>query len=269
VKLEYQSSLSRVVHHVHSFGREAHAVLSGLPERAAIFILRRATMINNNAELAYLACMAELRKTTRGGRLERLSLENGGGFAEKKFMTNVWWPIFGHFDGLHPEHEIMDEKDGPRYLDFAYFSGAVQLCIEIDGYGTHWRDAGRRAFSDHLKRQNQLVIDGWKILRFAYDDVAEKPRHCQQVLLQFLGKWSIVDPKQGSNPAFINLIHQEITKLAYGRDVISPYQVAKVLGISGKTAAKHMRGMMNLGVLTPAWGKKKRIKGYRLTPNRQ
>jgi hypothetical protein len=32
------------------------------------------------------------------------------------------------------------------------------------------------------------MLDGWTVLRFAFDDIADKPRQCQQMLLQLHGK---------------------------------------------------------------------------------
>ncbi|XEC95339.1 hypothetical protein AB6A23_01805 [Paenibacillus tarimensis] len=82
-------------------------------------------------------------KQSTGNRLKRLQTENGHGHAEKAFMRTVWWPVFHHFDGLEPEYELRDFKDGVRFLDFAYISGSMKLAIEIDGYGPHWRDLSR------------------------------------------------------------------------------------------------------------------------------
>ncbi|MNZ35745.1 hypothetical protein D3C78_531490 [compost metagenome] len=45
-------------------------------------------------------------------------LQAGHGHAEKLFLENVWWLAIGHFEHLHPEYEVMDYKDGFRYLDF-------------------------------------------------------------------------------------------------------------------------------------------------------
>ncbi|MNJ03778.1 hypothetical protein D3C76_1503230 [compost metagenome] len=43
------------------------------------------------------------RTGERRGRLER-----GHRDAEKLFCENVWWPLRGSFDDLHPEFEVLD-----------------------------------------------------------------------------------------------------------------------------------------------------------------
>ena len=74
-------------------------------------------------------------------------------------------------------------------MDFAYIRPAIQICFEIDGYGPHLKNISRWQFSDNLERQNQLVIDGWTVIRFSYDQVKEKPRRCQQIVQQVIGRW--------------------------------------------------------------------------------
>lgn len=102
------------------------------------------------------------------------------------FLQKVWWPAFSQFDHLHPEYELVDFRDGKRYLDFAYLRDSIRLAIEIDGFNAHAAGVSRWQFSDHLVRQNHLVIDGWS-MRFSYDDVKDKPRMCIQMLQQFFG----------------------------------------------------------------------------------
>lgn len=38
----------------------------------------------------------------------RARLERGHRHAEILFLNKVWWPLRGHFEGLHPEYEVMD-----------------------------------------------------------------------------------------------------------------------------------------------------------------
>ncbi len=54
------------------------------------------------------------------------------------------------------EHLAVRERERERRL------------LEGRGYGPHWRNVSRIQFSDHCRRQNDLVIDGWKVLRFSY-----------------------------------------------------------------------------------------------------
>lgn len=187
------------------------------------------------------------------------------GHAEKMFLDRVWWPAFRTLEGLHPEYEVKDFKDGTRFLDFAYLAQGMKVCIEIDGYGPHWRDADRRKFADNLMRQNHLVIDGWLVLRFSYDDIIERPRSCQQVLQQLLGKMSMVS--SASAKVLLTPIERYIAKLAYGSpDIIKPEHVVMALGIHRETACKHLKSLVVKGILLPVKPESKRVYSYMVNP---
>ena len=58
------------------------------------------------------------------------------------------------------------------FLDLAY--PEIRLGIELDGHA--WHSTVRQRQRDN-ERQNQVVMADWKILRFTYNDVAERPEY--------------------------------------------------------------------------------------------
>jgi very-short-patch-repair endonuclease len=203
-----------------------------------------------------------LERHCRSGKGERLRrLREGHGHAEKLFLEQVWYPAFRHFEHLHPEYEVSDYRDGTRYLDFAYIAHPLYLCIEIDGYGTHARDLDRRQFSDQLLRQNHLTIEGWRILRFAYDDVHDKPRMCQQVIQQFFGRMhGGSDEGTSLTPA-----EKEIVRFAMRKQAaISLGEAASVLSVGAKSARNSLRSLVRKQILSPVSGER-RHHAYRLS----
>ena len=66
-----------------------------------------------------------------------------------------------------PEHEVLD---GRYRVDFAWPERRV--AVEVDGYEHHssWDD-----FRHDRQRQNDLVLGGWVVLRFTWDDVCRRP----------------------------------------------------------------------------------------------
>lgn len=196
----------------------------------------------------------------RQGERER-RLREGHGHAEKAFVEKVWWPAFGHFRQLHPEYEVTDFKDGYRYLDFAYLRSGLKLAIEIDGYGPHLRGISRDRFSDQCRRQNDLILDGWKVLRFTYDDVCENPRYCQQTLQQFMGRWL----GEADNLRQINYQERELLRqfLRAGRP-LTPGDICQTMGVENKTARKWLRQLLEKRWIQPASGSV-RIRSYRLS----
>ncbi len=57
-----------------------------------------------------------------------------------------------------------------RRLDFAYPD--LKIAIEIDGYSIHSR---REVFLDDRRRQNELELAGWLVLRFTFHDLRAHP----------------------------------------------------------------------------------------------
>lgn len=194
-----------------------------------------------------------------GERLRRL--KEGHNQAEALFLRQVWCPIFYNFNYLHPEYEVDDFKDGKRYLDFAYIRPGIRICFEIDGYGPHLKNISRWQFSDSLERQNQLVINGWNVIRFSYDQVKEKPRRCQQIVQQIIGLWLADELDYGS----LSLIEKEVLRLAVRKaEVIYPKEIEKYVKRSEKTVKKILAQLVYKKILTPASGKS-RVRSYRVS----
>lgn len=198
--------------------------------------------------------------TSRQGERER-RLREGYGHAEKLFAEKVWWPAFRNLQHLHPEYEVNDFKDGYRYLDFAYIRSGLLLAVEIDGYGPHLRNISRLQFLDHSRRQNDLILDGWKVLRFTYDDVKESPRYCQQTLQQFMGRWLGEEQKIVE----ADYIEKEMIRLFLrtGRP-ITPGDICRYMGVENKTARKWLRHLAEKHWIQPASGNE-RLRSYLLT----
>lgn len=60
---------------------------------------------------------------------------------------------------------------------------ASRLAIEADGYEFH---SSREAFERDRSRQNQLIISGWKVLRFTWRQLHEDPVWCGEQILRAL-----------------------------------------------------------------------------------
>lgn len=211
-------------------------------------------------EAAWVKWIKECSKHRRGESIRRL--EEGHGHAEKLFLEVVWWPTFGSLDYLIPEYEVNDFRDGNRFLDFAYIRGPLRLAIEIDGFGPHWQNINRRKFSDNLLRQNHLQIDGWRILRFSYDDLKERPRMCQQLISQFIGRWF------GGTRIFLtdlSIMEKEIVKFGICCDPkLTPQKVCTLLGIEQQKSRKLLHALVEKGILLAGGDGKKRIFSYRV-----
>jgi hypothetical protein len=216
-------------------------------------------------EDAYRKFMQFHTASRSGERLRRL--QGGYGHAEQAFLRNVWWPAFGHFDGLHPEYEIRDYNDKFRYLDFAYIQRLFRIAIEVDGFGPHVQNASRWQYTTSHRRQNQVLTDGWHLLRFTYDDVQDYPRICQQAIQQLLGRLL----GQVSITQLLSLPtanEREVVRLALqSEDPFTPSAVRELLNLSDETVHKLLHQLVSKQWLQPARGTH-RIRSYVLHPSK-
>lgn len=213
-------------------------------------------------EDAYEKFMLLHVKGRSGLSLKRLTEDHGE--AEKLFLQKVWWPVFSNFDHLVPEYGVRDFRDGMRFIDYAFLRGRVRLAIEIDGFESHAQKITRPDFSDDRTRQNHLLLDSWKLLRFSYDDVKDKPRNCEQTIQHSMGKWF------GSISSHFNklsLEERKIIRTALRNDgKIKPSDVCAVLDVEQQKARNLLRSMLAKGILIPGGRGTHRMHLYLLSP---
>jgi len=214
-------------------------------------------------EFAYEKWLNKHIKMNSGERKRRLA--KGIGHAQKMYLLKVWWPLFGNLNEMIPEFEVRDFKDGYRYLDFAWQLNAANVAIEIDGFGPHWRNIDRWQFADHLRRQNDLILDDWIVLRFSYDEIMEHPRKCQQTILQAKGKWGHVPHSAHSANDPIDRAILDYAARAGGP--FSPADAAERLGWNRVTIVRRARDLSAAGKLISAVPGKQRNRRYVLNPS--
>ncbi len=56
----------------------------------------------------------------------------------------------------------------------------LRIVLEADSFEWH---GGRSALARDARRYNTLVVDGWLVLRFAWEDVMHDPRYVRAVLV--------------------------------------------------------------------------------------
>lgn len=131
-------------------------------------------------EEAYEAMIEFHLKRRQGERKARL-LRNRPG--EKLTLKNMWWPVFGNLDYIHPEYEVIDYFGRSRFIDNAFLPPyGLMLGLESDGYEFHAQNMTREQFCYERNRDTFLTGLGWRILHFANDDLRHRPEICRQLL---------------------------------------------------------------------------------------
>jgi hypothetical protein len=207
----------------------------------------------------YESWLEQQRKNLTGEALRRLN--EGHAHNEKLFVQDLWLPAVGNLDFLDAEYEVTNFRDGFFYLDFAYIRPPYLINWEVDDFSSHAKNVSRRSFEYERERQNQLVLDGWQIYRFPLDAIKEKPRRCQQLIQQVLGKLY----GAGVNTDLkLSLKHREI--LRFARQIQRPFmpqEVCELLDIKDQHARKLLHELVQSKLLLPASGSS-RIRTYRL-----
>jgi hypothetical protein len=197
----------------------------------------------------------ERRLGERRGRLER-----GHQHGEKLFLRNVWWQLHDHFDDLHPEYEVMDWRGRSYFADFAYMPGNLKFLWEIKGFGPHVQDMDRKRYCDEINREMFLQALGFRVVSFAYDDVANRPDTCIALLRMLLSRYRPSQPP--INRAV--LAEQEVIRLAvqFARP-IRPIDVSQHFAINHRTAIRYLHALCTKGWLRPVIsGKQTKITQY-------
>lgn len=105
---------------------------------------------------AYSRFMKEQIAASTGERKRKLMDE---GNMQKFCFCFMCGGLLPGIFGVYMRNEIRDFKDGWRYLDFAYITSTVRICIEIDPYGTHSHQARNGRSSNHRVEDRYAVAD--------------------------------------------------------------------------------------------------------------
>ncbi|WP_235550434.1 DNA-binding response regulator [Paenibacillus sp. Soil750] len=207
----------------------------------------------------YESWLEKQRKNLGGEALRRLN--EGHAHNEKLFVHNLWLPAVGNLDFLHAEYEVTNFRDGFFYLDFAYIRPPYLINWEVDDFSSHAKLVTRRSFEYERERQNQLILNGWQIYRFPLDAIKEKPRRCQQLIQQVLGK---LYGGGVTTDVKLSLKQREILRFATQiQRPFMPQEICELLAIKGQHAWKLLHELVQFELLLPTSGSS-RIRTYRL-----
>jgi very-short-patch-repair endonuclease len=120
---------------------------------------------------------------------------------------------------------------GAHRVDFAYPS--ARLLIEVDGRATHGTAA---AFEADPVRQNDLVLDGWRVLRFTWAQVTQRRKYVAETVRHALRQ----DPEAEGPP---DMEVETGTRSA----TVKARTVTEVLELDGATFRDLVRSSPDMG----------------------
>ncbi|MCL6605218.1 MAG: winged helix-turn-helix domain-containing protein [Paenibacillus sp.] len=195
------------------------------------------------------------RKGERKSRLER-----GHGHGERMFLEQVWWPMFGQMQHLHPEYEVADWRGRPYFIDFVWKPGQIKFAIEVKGYGPHVQNMDRTRYRQELNRETFLQIAGFRVVAVPYDDLEANPELTISLLRSLLTPCLVMNSEGES---FARL-EREIMLVAIRSDgFIRPTDLVHELGVNYRTVIRHVKSLCEKGKLKPIYaGKSSKVCRY-------
>jgi hypothetical protein len=209
------------------------------------------------AHEAFIRSHLERRSGERKGRLER-----GHHHGEALFLKNVWYPLHGHFDHLHPEYEVLDWRGRSYFGDFAYLPGNLKFIIEIKVFGPHVQEMDRKRYCDELNREVFLQALGFRVVSFSYDDVAQRPDVCITLLRMLFSRYQpLLLPVSRTS-----LAEKEVVRLALQlARPIRPMDVKEHFDVNYRTAMRLLQGLCAKELLYPVVsGRGIKVRHYQL-----
>lgn len=106
---------------------------------------------------------------------------------EQIFVEDIFYPYAGEngLDYLQAQTPFDDSECRTRKLDFTVSTNRYNYVIEIDGYTYHAEGAARvtpEYFDDLLMKHNDLILNGYILIRFSYNQIRNHPDLCINTL---------------------------------------------------------------------------------------
>lgn len=185
----------------------------------------------------------------KGERLD--ALKRGHGYGNRLFVEKIWWPLLGHFKGLHPEYEVRDWRGRAYYVDFMLLIGSIRIVFEIMDYGSHGTD--RTKYRLDMNRGLFLQSQDCLVFYISLDELKENPSFIQSVVRNILSPYSAaIGDKLGTSERKFSKIERDLMRIAIRNNrLIRPVTAAKELELDRYTVTKYCRSLVNKGKFRP------------------
>lgn len=185
-------------------------------------------------------------KRRQGERLD--ALKRGHGFGNRLFVEQIWWPLAGHFHGLHPEYEVKDWRGRAYYADFMWRAGSVRFVFEVMDYGSHGTD--RTKYRLDLNRGLFLQSQDCSVHYISLDELKENPAFIFSALRGILAPYLAADSGAARLSAgkTYSKLERDLMKAAIRNNrILRPTEVARELELHASTVIKYCRILVDKG----------------------
>lgn len=175
------------------------------------------------------------------------ALKRGHGYGNRMFAEKIWWPLMGHFNGLHPEYEVRDWRGRSSFVDFMWISGSLRFAFEIMDYGSHGKD--RTKYRMDLNRSLFLQSQECRVIAISLDELKENQAFIQAILRNMLVPYlaSLANQSDTAIRKF-GKVERQLMRLAIRHNrIIRPAEAARELELHKQTVIKHCRELVHKG----------------------
>ena len=175
------------------------------------------------------------------------ALRRGHGYGNRLFVEKVWWPMVGHFIGLHPEYEVKDWRGRSYFVDFMWKLGEHCIVMEIMDYGSHGKD--RTKYRMDLNLGLFLQSQSYHYIEISLDELKENPSFILTMLRQVLAPYLTVTIEQNGQiiHQFGKIERQLMRHAIRHHRVLLPAKAAKELELHKTTVIKYCRILVGKG----------------------
>ncbi|SDC12428.1 hypothetical protein SAMN02799630_00589 [Paenibacillus sp. UNCCL117] len=175
------------------------------------------------------------------------ALKRGHGYGNRLFVENIWWPLMGDFNGLHPEYEVGDWRGRSYFVDFMWILGGHLFAIEIMDYGSHGKD--RTKYRMDLNRGLFLQSQGCCFITIPLDELKDNPSFISNMLRHILAPYlGAVTELTGQIIHAYDKTERELMRLAIRHHrVVRPAKAARELELHKETVIKYCCRLVDKG----------------------
>lgn len=175
------------------------------------------------------------------------ALRRGHGYGNRLFAEKIWWPLMGHFHGLHPEYEVKDWRGRSYFVDFMWKVGGHSIVFEIMDYGSHGKD--RTKYRLDLNRGLYLQSQGLHYMEVSLDELKENPSFILAMLRQVLAPYlAAATGQNGQVNHKFGKIERQLMRLAIRHHrMVHPAKAARELELHKATVIKYCRLLVEKG----------------------
>lgn len=200
-------------------------------------------------------------KRRKGERLD--ALKRGHGYGNRLFIEKVWWPLTGHFHGLHPEYEVKDWRGRSYFVDILWEIGSTRIAFEIMDFGSHGND--RSKYRRDLNRGLFLQSQDCTLLYISLDELKDNPSFILSALRSILSPY-LTAHKSAETTAekSYSRLERDLMRAAIRHHrILRPVEAARELELHTMTVIKYCRMLVDKGKFRPiARGVSQRIIYY-------